>query len=63
MRSGVVATSTPPTWWKQGSPSNSSFPYSSTEYRASRHIVREPFVWNISPGAWDVDPPVANRGP
>ena len=28
-----------------------------------RHIVREPFVWKMMPGACEVEPPVANSGP
>ncbi len=30
---------------------------------AIRHIVREPFVWKTSPGAWEVEPPVSKSGP
>ena len=63
IRSEVVATSMPPTPYHAGPSSVSSPEYSSTEYCASRHIVREPFVWNTSPGACEVDPPVSNSGP
>ncbi len=63
IRSGVVATSMPPTPYQAGPSSVSSPEYSSTEYCASRHIVRDPFVWNTSPGAWEVEPPVSNSGP
>ena len=28
-----------------------------------RHIVREPLVWKMIPGACEVEPPVSNRGP
>ena len=63
MRSGVVASSSPPTPYQTRSPSTSSVSYSATESWAIRHIVREPFVWKTSPGACDVEPPVANSGP
>ncbi len=63
IRSGVVATSMPPTPYQAGRSSVSSPAYSSTEYWARRHIVREPFVWNTRPGACEVDPPVSNSGP
>ena len=28
-----------------------------------RHIVRDPLVWKMMPGACEVEPPVANNGP
>ena len=63
MRSGVVATSIPPTPYQHGSPSRSSESYRRTVSCAIRHIVREPFVWKTRPGACDVEPPVSNSGP
>ncbi len=63
IRSCVVATSMPPTPYHAGPSSVSSPEYRSTEYCARRHIVREPFVWNTSPGACEVEPPVSKSGP
>jgi hypothetical protein len=63
MRSGVVATSMPPTPYQHRSPSTSRVSYRATESCAMRHIVREPLVWKMMPGACDVEPPVSNNGP
>src|SRR4051794_10210841 len=62
-RSGVSATSSPPTWRKHHCPSSDSEVNLSTVYRANSAIVLEPLVWNTRPGAWDVEPPVAKRRP
>ena len=63
IRASVVATSIPPTPYQAGSPSTSSVVYSATDSWAIRHIIREPLVWNASPGACELEPPVSNNGP
>ncbi len=62
-RSGVVATSRPPTGRKHGSPSRSSAVSFSTVYRASSVMVFDGLHWNTRPGAWELEPPVAYSGP
>src|SRR6266545_7866228 len=63
IRAGVVAISREPTPYQHGSPSNRSPWYSATVSCAMRQVVREPLVWNTSPGACEVEPPVSNSGP
>lgn len=62
-RSGVVATSSPPTALKAAKPSRVSEESLWTVYAASSAIVREGLVWKTSPGAWEVDPPVSGMEP
>ena len=59
----MVATSSPPTWLKQLSPSDSSETNFSTVYFANRVIDFDGLVWKTSPGAWDVEPPGRSSGP
>ena len=58
MRCGVVATSKPPTCQKASSETNFS-----TVYRARSLITFAELVWKTSPGACELDPPVAGNGP
>src|SRR3712207_2374110 len=62
-RSGVVATSRPPTWLKHQAPSTSMPASFSTVYLANAVIVLEALVWKTRPGACDDEPPVSGRGP
>ena len=63
-RSGVVATSRPPSWLKHHSPSRSMPTNFSTVYRANSVIVFDPrWSGRPVPGACEVEPPVNGNGP
>src|SRR6476661_4085855 len=62
-RVSVVATSRPPTWLKQLTPSSVRDSSFSTVYLANRAMDLEGLVWKTSPGACEVEPPGMLRGP
>lgn len=62
-RSAVVAISRPPTGLKAHPSGCRSEPNFSTVYFANAVMVFDGLVWNTSPGACEVEPPVANSGP
>ena len=62
-RSGVEATSSPPTGLNAQPSEWVSAPNFSTVYFANSVMVLDGLVWKTRPGACDDDPPVVNKGP
>src|SRR6478735_7625069 len=62
-RDSVVATSRPPTWLKQLTPSSVRERSFSTVYLANSAMDLDGLVWKTRPGACDVEPPGMFNGP